>query len=101
VIDPLTFINMAASLEHYVSSQAIPEEGAMNSIRSRENAPAIPGGNIVRLRPYQCKAARQRRWAWWAALLFYPGPQNTARAQHAVGTGEVVKFRRQAGAARW
>ncbi len=73
------------------------------SIRSRENALAIPVSNVYQIRPYRRPAVRQRRWAWWAALLFFgrPGKPTPAKSMPDVGSGEIVKFRRQAAAARW
>jgi hypothetical protein len=74
----------------------------MKSVRSRENATAVPGGNVIQLRAYRRTAGRRRRRAWWAALFFSVGPENTAQAKSmTASSSEVVKFRRQAGAARW
>lgn len=74
----------------------------MKSIRPRENATAVAGSNVIQLRPHRRAAVRRRRWAWWAALFFSVAPENTAQEKSMrVSSGEVVKFRRQAGAARW
>lgn len=68
-----------------------------------ETAPETPPGNVIEFRPYQRKAEWQRRWAWCARLLFGMGPECQAEGESmpAVGSGEVLNFRRHAGAARW
>jgi hypothetical protein len=67
----------------------------------RETAPAISAGNVTRLAPHQRKARRQRRWAWWRALLFGFGPAKNAHVMPITSSRAAVKFRRQAGASHW
>lgn len=59
--------------------------------------------NVIQLGFYRHKAARQRRRAWWAALLFRARPEKTAGTNPTPDfrNGAVVKFRRQAAAGRW
>lgn len=59
-------------------------------------------GSVIQFRFYRQKALRQRRQAWWAALLFGAQPEKTARTKPipVLKDGAVVKFRRQAVAAR-
>jgi hypothetical protein len=53
------------------------------------------GGNVIQLRPHQRKVACQRRWAWWAAMLFGMEPD----AGRAI-SGKLLHLRKQAGGAR-
>ena len=67
----------------------------------RENALHSPNSNVVRLRPYQRKAARRRRRAWLAALFGVeldsaPKPKPAA----ADSPADLVQFRSHLGAAR-
>jgi hypothetical protein len=74
----------------------------MNSTRLGANARQGPDDTIIELRPYQKKIARQRRRAWWAAVLFGFPLDHTARAKPAAvtGAGELVRFRSGVRAAR-
>ena len=69
----------------------------------QENTPAISVSNVISLAPHQRKARRQRHWAWWRALRFGFGLAKKAQSMPmpVASAGAVVKFRRQAGAARW
>jgi hypothetical protein len=59
-------------------------------------------GDVIQFELYQQKVARQRRRAWWDALLFGARPDKSARKSvPVVRDGVVVKFRKQAVAARW
>jgi hypothetical protein len=59
-------------------------------------------GNVIQLEYYQHEAARRRRRAWWRALILRVRPENKAQAKSMpVSCGGVVKFRKQAGPARW
>ena len=72
-------------------------------VRRWQNLAQSPHGNVVELWPYQHKAARQRRWARWSALVRRAGPADAAQAKRmpVASSGAVLRFRRQAGAARW
>lgn len=70
-------------------------------VRRRQNLPESADGNVVQLGPYQHKAARMRRWAWWSALILRRWPTHAGQAMPAANSGAVVRFRRQAGAAHW
>jgi hypothetical protein len=75
----------------------------MYGMRRRQNLPEGLDGNVVLLRPYQHKAARQRRLAWWTTLIFgrVPADARQAKAMPSDSSGAVLRFRGQAGAARW
>lgn len=75
----------------------------MKCTNIEENAPAISVSNVISLAPRQRRARRQRRRAWWGALLLGFGRAKEAQnvPMPVAGSAAVVKFRRQAGAVRW
>jgi hypothetical protein len=70
-------------------------------MKFRKHAQPVADGNVIPLDPYRQKAAAQRRLRWWAMFLGLDlGSAAQAKPAPVASSAELLRFRKQLGAAR-